>query len=62
MKKVVIILGMVFTMGLLSSCTDTTLEDIEKNEKQTTSEFAIDPSEACPPTDRNCNGIPDDQE
>ena len=34
MKKVVIILGMVFTVGLLSSCTDTTLDDIEKNEKQ----------------------------
>ncbi|MGG8497934.1 hypothetical protein ACQY1Q_16095 [Tenacibaculum sp. TC6] len=31
MKKVVIILGVVFTIGLLSSCTDNSLDDIEKN-------------------------------
>ncbi|MGG8496886.1 hypothetical protein ACQY1Q_10745 [Tenacibaculum sp. TC6] len=34
MKKVVVILGVVFTVGLLSSCTDNSLDDIENNEKQ----------------------------
>ena len=63
MKKVVIILGMVFTMGLLSSCTDTTLDDIENKEKQQTENAnLIDPEKDCPQNDRNCNGIPDDQE
>ena len=62
MKKVVLIIGVVFTLAMLTSCTDNSLEQIERNEKQTVSELAIDPSEACPPNDRNCNGIPDDQE
>lgn len=47
-----LIVGFIFTVA----CTP---ENLAKNEIYTEE---IDPNKECPPTDRNCNGIPDDEE
>ncbi|TDQ27689.1 hypothetical protein [Tenacibaculum caenipelagi] len=73
MKKVFLLIAL-FGMVMLSSCTDNTEENLP-NETETqelqqvlssiqTEEIAklIDPEKECPPNDRNCNGVPDDQE
>ena len=54
MKKLLLVLALVaFTSSTFVSCTP---EDKTENEYQT------DKDKVCPPHDRNCNGIPDDQE
>lgn len=55
MKKVLLLfMVMLFTSAAFVSCTADEIED----EKIT----ATDKEENCPPNDRNCNGIPDNQE
>lgn len=55
MKKVLLVFAMlVFSAGMFVSCTPDAVND--------DTELATDPNEECPPNDRNCNGIPDDQE
>ena len=50
MKK----LALLFVVLLFAACTPTQLED--ENPQQ------IDKDKICPPNDRNCNGIPDNEE
>ncbi|CAL2092160.1 hypothetical protein [Tenacibaculum sp. 190524A02b] len=45
MKKLVIVFVSITTMLLFNSCTDNTLEKIEKNELQNKTKSLIDPSE-----------------
>ena len=54
MKKLLLALMLLFTMNLVVSCTPEEMND--------ETELANDPDKTCPPNDRNCNGIPDDQE
>lgn len=53
MKKFTLVLAVLFAI-VFTSCTP---EAIQENETQ-----QIDPKKDCPPNDRDCNGIPDDQE
>jgi len=53
MKKFLLILALAtFSVAPFTSCTPETLQD----------EYQTDKDKICPPNDRNCNGIPDDQE
>ncbi|CAM1370564.1 hypothetical protein TPENAI_60906 [Tenacibaculum litopenaei] len=62
MKKLLVVLAVV-SIGSFCSCTDNSLEEIERNgQAQNRTEFKIDPEKDCPENDRNCNGVPDDQE
>ncbi|CAL2101224.1 conserved exported protein of unknown function [Tenacibaculum sp. 190130A14a] len=61
MKKVLVVLVMFFGIAILTSCTDNT-EKIAKNEEKIEHFGKIDPIKDCPPNDRNCNGVPDDEE
>jgi hypothetical protein len=54
MKKVLLLLAMSFLLApTFVSCTP---------EKQLNEEYQTDPNENCPPSDKNCNGIPDTEE
>ena len=46
--------------GLFMSCEPEGINEATKLEKKELQ--SIDPDEECPPNDRNCNGIPDDEE
>lgn len=54
MKKLVLL---ICVLAFFTSCTPEVL-----NDDTTTSEVLTDPIKVCPPSDRNCNGIPDSQE
>ena len=51
MKKLLLVL---FGLAILGSCTPPENANNEAN--------GIDPTKACQPNDRNCDGCPDDQE
>ena len=61
MKKIVMIAVVLLSVVFLSSCTDSDLKDLEQR-NETELQMSIDPEKDCPPNDRNCNGIPDDEE
>lgn len=54
MKKVLLAAMLLFAVNVFYSCEPESLDD--------DTELATDPNQQCPPNDRNCNGIPDDQE
>lgn len=56
MKKVFLLFAVLFVLSF-ASCTDN-ISDYEEQLQ----EIAIEPEKDCPENDRNCNGIPDDQE
>ncbi|WP_272152150.1 hypothetical protein [Tenacibaculum aiptasiae] len=62
MKKVLLLA--MLNVFFITSCTDSVEENLQNETqfKQTNPEKAIDPEKECPPNDRNCNGVPDDQE
>lgn len=56
MKKVLFLLMMLlFASSVIVSCTADEIDQDERIE-------ATDKEENCPPNDRNCNGIPDNEE
>lgn len=67
MKKVFLLMAM-FMVVVLTSCTDSSEENLpnetetQKLSKSENIEALIDPEKDCPPNDRNCNGVPDDEE
>lgn len=66
MKKVSLILAMVFSTLLLTNCSDSSKEleqlTLEQLKIKGSESSKIDPIKDCPQNDRNCNGIPDNQE
>lgn len=50
MKKLLLL---ICALGFLISCTP---------ENFTNEDYATDKTKICPPSDRNCNGIPDNEE
>lgn len=54
MKKLVLFMCV---LAFVTSCTPEIL-----NDDATTSDTFTEPEKVCPPSDRNCNGIPDSQE
>lgn len=58
MKKVILLLLICFAFA----CTDDELREDEQTQIELEELQASDPNDQCPPNDRNCNGIPDDQE
>lgn len=59
MKKLIYVLA-IFALTL--SCTNSTVNEYEKEYTQSEGEDDIEKGNACPPNDRNCNGIPDNEE
>lgn len=57
MKKFTSTLAVLLLLFVTISCSPTT--DINNEE---TEQSLIDPEKICPPNDRNCNGIPDNNE
>lgn len=54
MKKLLLAFMLLFATNAFVSCTP---EELNEN-----TETATEPDKQCPPNDRDCNGIPDDQE
>lgn len=57
MKKLTSVIAVIVL--LISLCVSCTPNNLTEDEQQS---ILIDPEKDCPPNDKNCNGVPDDEE